>query len=542
MDHGAPQFDSDRDRLVAVPIRPLASTRSDGVPMPTASIPSLILQAEMSVGPADDRYEREADDVAERVTRILRAPVVDHPDATVDPSGGERGHRVRRSSVTADEPQRTRPIEVSAMARRTVQRKGHHFLEYLSSATPLAMNTPKDREDIILSWALDQNIYELVNLISDDAAPLLENLSALTHQQLTVQDVAAYFRQKLGTSDVTPADLSPFIQNAPAHITKRASDSNVANQKAPMSQITWSGLTGWGAGTGVEILMLPGGIPGGSQPSSEPVWIKTVERHVAKGSRSTMYVRGHLLNHNIGGPGLDYNMVPITGKTAKNVGGNDSNGEHLDVVERLAKSTWDQVRLGKLASARYRVVPHYHRQARPQTAFVRAQAMALQAIVDKLGQEQVAQIQNMAPQDRQQLLTDARQYATGMQVSDDDLVKMIAISRMRPTLGQPYGALLANKHPVAVEIQQTISDEVLESSTQGRALMTPLEELIGLVRGNALTWEAEDRYIPTSLGVALWATDLQGTETELVTLTNVPITLSTDVRNVYYRPFKTNEI
>lgn len=40
------------------------------------------------------------------------------------------------------------------------------------------------------------------------------------------------------------------------------------------------------------------------------------------------YIKGHLLNHNIGGPGKDFNMFPITGS---------ANGTHLYAIEAAVK-------------------------------------------------------------------------------------------------------------------------------------------------------------------------------------------------------------
>jgi hypothetical protein len=58
-----------------------------------ASTPHIIAQAKLSVGPADDVYEREADAVADRVVRSLAAP----PGATAVPDGS----RVQRSATAS---------------------------------------------------------------------------------------------------------------------------------------------------------------------------------------------------------------------------------------------------------------------------------------------------------------------------------------------------------------------------------------------------------------------------------------------------------
>jgi hypothetical protein len=52
----------------------------------------------------------------------------------------------------------------------------------------------------------------------------------------------------------------------------------------------------------------------GSQPSQDPPgWDKAVALDTTtKGKRASIWVRGHLLNDNLHGPGLAWNLVPIT--------------------------------------------------------------------------------------------------------------------------------------------------------------------------------------------------------------------------------------
>jgi hypothetical protein len=68
-----------------------------------------------------------------------------------------------------------------------------------------------------------------------------------------------------------------------------------------------------------------------------------------------------------------------------------------------------------------------------------------------------------------------------------------------------------------------------------------LNELYSRVVGNADTWEAEDRYIPLSLLCTLQWTELDGTVKNLAPPA-VPVTLSTDIANVYFRPWSKTEL
>lgn len=69
--------------------------------------------------------------------------------------------------------------------------------------------------------------------------------------------------------------------------------------------------------------------PAGSEPSASPgVW-NLVRPDVLKREGVGLYVRGHLLNQRLGGPGTEENLTPITYR---------ANSEHLSSVEKHIKS------------------------------------------------------------------------------------------------------------------------------------------------------------------------------------------------------------
>ena len=76
-----------------------ATVVPEGAPLATRHLAALILQAKLSVGAADDPYEREADAVAARVVRSLRAATTE-PNRAVDGTDAV-GARVQRSSHSA---------------------------------------------------------------------------------------------------------------------------------------------------------------------------------------------------------------------------------------------------------------------------------------------------------------------------------------------------------------------------------------------------------------------------------------------------------
>jgi hypothetical protein len=336
--------------------------------------------------------------------------------------------------------------------------------------------------------------------------------------------------------------LSNVMSSMPGKLTSALSAQKPAAKGGPVSVIHWMGLTSWGAGTGMVLQMLPGGIPAGSQPDSEPVWMKTVEQHHPAG-KSTLYVRGHLLNHNIGGPGLDYNMVPITGKPAKNVGGNDANGKHLQMIEVAAKNTWDDVRLGNLQSATYGVQPKYNRASRAETGQVRAAEQQMRLLLESAKAVVAAKLKLLTPHELQ---LEWQQHTMavpikGVQLSDQEKIDILAQAAVTKAEQVDVKTLREQANPLMVAIDAAVSAGLLTASADGNSSRYSLGQLYYLLRGNAETWEAEDRYIPSTLTVALESVDLLGAKKAVGPL-DVPVTLSTQTDTVYFRPKKTSEI
>jgi acyl dehydratase len=117
-------------------------------------------------------------------------------------------------------------------------------------------------------------------------------------------------------------------------------------EPAPPSVITYEGTNEHGGGKSVEATILSKEHPKGSRPGDDaPVWenLKDLGLGLGKKLRSPWYVQGHLLNHNLGGPGLRHNLTPITQK---------ANSDHKNNVENELK---DLVHAPKGAVIYYRV-------------------------------------------------------------------------------------------------------------------------------------------------------------------------------------------
>ncbi|MFF7993349.1 DUF4157 domain-containing protein [Kitasatospora xanthocidica] len=90
--------------------------------------------------------------------------------------------------------------------------------------------------------------------------------------------------------------------------------------------VTYGGVNGNGVGTTMHAELWPGQLGTGSVPKEQPSWWPKTG---ATGTWFKNYmVQGHLLNHNVGGPGVMKNMTPITGS---------ANSAHHSKVEKDVK-------------------------------------------------------------------------------------------------------------------------------------------------------------------------------------------------------------
>lgn len=127
----------------------------------------------------------------------------------------------------------------------------------------------------------------------------------------------------------------------------------------PPSVIEYGPVTSEGGATRANARILSKNHVAGSTPQdSAPIW-----RNANRRRPSSSFIRGHLLNHHIGGPGLSFNLTPITGNGA-GMGSGYANRLHLDTVEQYVKSAIDANKV-----LRYDVRAQYLRH--PERSFQR---------------------------------------------------------------------------------------------------------------------------------------------------------------------------
>ena len=146
-----------------------------------------------------------------------------------------------------------------------------------------------------------------------------------------------------------------------------------------ISAITWGPLTDKNIGTGVHIVFGAGKEAKGTPADVKTPWMEVLSAR--KDGDRTLYVMGHLLNADLGGPGLDYNYVPLPGRAGW-FGANDANGLHSKLIEQIVKQKYYLLGRG-VTQLEYSVqaVPRAH--ARPETQEVRNTMTHMNAILAK---------------------------------------------------------------------------------------------------------------------------------------------------------------
>jgi len=156
---------------------------------------------------------------------------------------------------------------------------------------------------------------------------------------------------------------------------------------AQQSEIEWGALKN-GMGTRMKARLLPGGQQKGSLPTPAkfnvlPPWDELHKRKRLDGQ--TLYVRGHLLHDENGGPGLDYNMTALTAALQGDFGANHANFMMRYSVEGPILGAFRKMHGPKptVTDIGYEVIADHNRQPREATEELRKIADAY----EKAGRE-----------------------------------------------------------------------------------------------------------------------------------------------------------
>lgn len=198
------------------------------------------------------------------------------------------------------------------------------------------------------------------NVVISDADPQKAQKEAAKTEALRIsREIDRYLSDPAVRRDSTPdTAIQAAIQPLLNQLSVQTAIIGVsAGDALPLSQIEYGSLTSEGGGTYAEAKILTQNNVAGSTPQDNPpIWQKANRR-----KRTSVFIRGHLLNHHIGGPGYAYNLTPITGNGAGQ-GSDYANRVHLDKVESKVKP---EVQAGKIIY--YKIVANYG--SHPKRAF-----------------------------------------------------------------------------------------------------------------------------------------------------------------------------
>lgn len=144
------------------------------------------------------------------------------------------------------------------------------------------------------------------------------------------------------------------------------------------SIMEWDSLTALGTGQGARARYAPAGHAEGTPTSRLTPWMEILKSR--RDGDKTLYVMGHLINADLGGPGLDYNYVPLPGRGGW-YGANDANGIHSKGMEQIVKAKYEL--LGEeVTNLEYYVDAIYPREARNTQINEIAHAISEMAVIE----------------------------------------------------------------------------------------------------------------------------------------------------------------
>nr|WP_136251102.1 hypothetical protein [Ningiella ruwaisensis] len=157
------------------------------------------------------------------------------------------------------------------------------------------------------------------------------------------EPIAGNAQQRSQKEQVKQRELDSLFTNLSTH-TQHLFTRSIPNY----GEVTYSGMTGANYSKGMKISVLTKqNNPRGSGPtrSAHTQYDIIDRRRSSKTSTATFYIRGHLLNEHLGGPGQWKNMTPLS---------RSGNAQHETQVESYVKAGFDS---GEIQS--YEVIPSY---------------------------------------------------------------------------------------------------------------------------------------------------------------------------------------
>ncbi len=446
----------------------------------------------------DQGLEREADLMGRKAENIGQRSIayqLTHMVQQVSAVEGQNkiGHNPSNIEPLADFSVVSAPLIESVNVQRVIQRVAN-FQQFVNTKVPALHANYQEAHSIAV--LLDYNEYQ--RRVTIEGQDLYQDLTTAVNWL------------RANAAGTAPPD-------APSHqLMQRLNTLMNAATPGAYSDIRWGLATLWGAGTEVRAILHRGGHAEGSDAGGDPYWMLNLQQRVDRHGTS-LYVRGHLLNRHLGGPGLDYNMVPLT--QSGDWGANDANGAHSSSIEETVKRMEAKLETGladQVTNLAYHVKAVYPRPQRTQTIQIAMLLTQLKTIVNEF-QKKVSELKdvgmvNIETQndvDIQQLWNrifgiphfptpnglyerNATIEALRTGLSRADLNTQI----MKLPMGQgEIGTWLLNQ----LTANTTLASVLRAVSPNHNYQSTSLNNLNHLMRENAALWDAEDKLVPLRL-------------------------------------------
>jgi hypothetical protein len=396
-----------------------------------------------------------------RPTLQMHGGVPLNDDAGLEAEADMMGARALAAGATAAAASGPAPVPRTGLAQsgagaaaQPVQRVADNrnaFQTFLETKVPGSPNTADYRRALAAAIILDNHQHKV-----RDAANPLEQIEELRNLHYDTGQEPDFYHKI----------LSAYVE------TQSGQQLNVVTWGAPVDK------GGFRVGTGVRAQFRSGGHAAGNPTAVAVPWMAQALSRRRDG-HGTLYVMGHLLNADLGGPSLDYNYVPLTGR-AGFYGANGANAIHSDMIEQVVKNKVAQ--LGASVSAvDYKVVANYNRAAR-----------ATEIAELEMARDQMQIIEDELPD-----------------VLDGVLMKLPAATKTE------LGTMLnPNLHAV------------LNGVNAGNFWRRGWEESFSLVEQNIALWKLEDVIVPNSLSLELaWTQDGVAQSTAFLTPVWLPSSL-----------------
>ncbi|HEY9108457.1 MAG TPA: hypothetical protein VIN58_17415, partial [Roseateles sp.] len=261
------------------------------------------------------------------------------------------------------------------------------LLEWWKTKTPVTAGSKKltlitdgDEEEVQVSVAASpaKGWSDYIASLPDEAKALPEYATAQAlvkkiqtkQPRITEKDEAKRDALKAARSKVLQDDINALVPLIKAL-------NMVGDAEIPTSVISYGGTTSDGGGASMEASILSNKYPPGSEPGDyPPIWTKLADLGAGLGSkvRGTWYVQGHLLNHNVGGPGKRFNLTPW---------GKQANNDHKNWVETDVKNA---IEAGKVLKYTVTVEPPWGALSIPRLTDLEDKAKKGKANADEVAE------------------------------------------------------------------------------------------------------------------------------------------------------------